>query len=56
MFMKNLKNAVNVVEELRECLTPEEFTKKGSSRPCGTRFVAHKLAALDRLMELTSAT
>lgn len=43
-----------VVEELKNCLEPTEMPKKGGSRPlraCGTRFVAHKVAALWRLID-----
>ena len=43
-----------VVDELKACLEPTEIPSKGGSRPlraCGTRFVAHKVAALGRLVD-----
>ena len=43
-----------VVEELKSCLNPAEMPKQGGTRPlraCGTRFVAHKVAALGRLID-----
>ena len=43
-----------VVEELKACLEPTEIPSKGGNRPlraCGTRFVAHKVAALGRLVD-----
>ena len=43
-----------VIEELQACFTHTEFPKKGGHKPlraCGTRFVAHKVAALDRLID-----
>jgi len=42
------------VEELKDCLKPFEMPRRGGSRPlraCGTRFVAHKVAALGRLVD-----
>ena len=39
---------------MRNCFTVEEFPKKGGHKPlraCGTHFVAHKVAALDRLID-----
>lgn len=41
-----------VVKELKACLEPTELPTTGGSRPlraCGTRFVAHKVAALGGL-------
>ena len=43
-----------VAEELRACLEPSEMPSQGGSRPlraCGTRFVAHKVATLGRLVD-----
>lgn len=43
-----------VVEELRSCLDGDELPKKGGQRQlraCGTRFIAHKVAALERLID-----
>ena len=41
--------------ELKSCLEPSEMpTSKGGSHPlcaCGTRFVAHKVAALKRVID-----
>ena len=47
-----------VIEELRVCLEPSEMPSQGGSRPlcaCGTKFVAHKVAALGRLVDRFSA-
>ena len=44
----------SVVQELKACLEPTEIPKEGGSRPlraCGTRFIAHKVAALGRLID-----
>ena len=43
-----------VVEELKACLEPSELPTSGGTRPlraCGTRFIAHKVAALGRLID-----
>ena len=43
-----------VVEELGACLEPSELPSSGGTRPlraCGTRFIAHKVAALGRLID-----
>ena len=43
-----------VVEELRACLELSELSSSGGTRPlraCGTRFIAHKVAALGRLID-----
>ena len=40
--------------ELKSCLESTEMSKKGGNRPlraCGTRFIAHKVAALERVVE-----
>ena len=42
------------VEELKACLEPSELPTSGGTRPlraCGTRFIAHKVAALGRLID-----
>ena len=47
-----------VVEELRACLEPSEMPLQGGRRPlraCGTRFVAHKVATLGRLVDRFAA-
>ena len=51
---KKCRELVMVVQELRSCLQPTEMPTKEGSRPlraCGTRFVAHKVAALGRLVD-----
>ena len=51
---KKCRELETVIEELQACFTVEEFPKKGGHKPlraCGTRFVAHKVAALDRLVD-----
>ena len=43
-----------VVAELKQCLEPGHLPAEGGNRPlraCGTRFVAHKVAALERIIE-----
>ena len=43
----------DVVAELKECLEPMQMPTTGGDRPlraCGTRFIAHKVAALERLV------
>ena len=43
-----------VVEELKACLAPSKLPTSGGTRPlhaCGTWFVAHKVAALGRLID-----
>ena len=43
-----------IVEELQGCLEPVNGPSFGGARPlraCGTRFVAHKVSALSRLVE-----
>ena len=51
---KKCRELESVIEELQACLTTQEFSKKGGSRPvraCGTRFITHKVAALDRYID-----
>ena len=51
---KKCRELEEVVEELKGCLQPTEMPKKGGTRPlraCGTQFVAHKVAALGRLID-----
>ena len=43
-----------IVEELKQCFEDCELPHKGGARPlraCGTRFVAHKVAALSRVID-----
>ena len=45
---------LNIVAELKQCLEPGDLPAEGGNRPlraCGTRFVAHKVAALERIIE-----
>ena len=51
---KKCRALEDIVVELKACLEPSEISSKGGSRPlraCGTRFVAHKVAALERVIE-----
>ena len=43
-----------VVAELKQCLEPGDLPAEGGNRPlraCGTHFVAHKVAALERIID-----
>ena len=47
-----------VVAELKQCLQPGHLPAEGGNRPlraCGIRFVAHKVAALERIIERVGA-
>ena len=47
-----------VVAELKQCLEPGHLRGEGRNRPlrpCGTHFVAHKVAALERIIERVGA-
>ena len=47
-----------VVAELKQCLEPGHLPAEGGNRPlraCGTRFVAHKVASLERIIERVGA-
>ena len=51
---KKCKELEDVVSELKGCLDFSEFPNKGGVRPlraCGTRFVAHKVSALERILD-----
>ena len=52
---KKCRQLEDVIVELKSCLEPSEMpTSKGGSHPlcaCGTRFVAHKVAALERVID-----
>ena len=51
---KKLRQLEEVVLSLKECLDPSELPHKGGKRPlraCGTRFVAHKVSALERVVD-----
>ena len=56
---KKCRELQEVVDELRVCLEPSELPLQGGNRPlraCGTRFVAHKIAALGRVIDRTWLT
>ena len=47
-----------VISELKYCLEPSDLPTKGGNRPlraCGTRFIAHKVAALQRIIDRLGA-
>ncbi len=49
---KKCRALEDIVVELKACLEPSEISSKGGNRPlraCGTCFVAHKVAALERV-------
>ena len=51
---KKCRELQEIIEELRACLEPSELPLKGGNHPlraCGTRFVAHKVAALGRVID-----
>ena len=53
-FPKKCHKLEEIVTELKNCLEPDDMPSKGGSRPLqasGTRFVAHKVAALGRLVD-----
>ena len=55
---KKCRELETVVEELKCCIAPGEFPQHGGHKPlraCGTRFVAHKFAALERLVDRLGA-
>ena len=55
---KKCRELEGVIEELKSCLEEVEFPHKRGHRPlrsCGTRFVAHKVAALERLIDKLGA-
>ena len=51
---KKTRELDEIVESLRSCLEPMDMPSGSGNKPlraCGTRFVAHKLAAISRLIE-----
>ena len=51
---KKCRQLEDVVASLKECLDPSELPQKGGSHPLrasGTRFVAHKVNALERIID-----
>ena len=51
---KKCRELEGIVVELKACLEPAEMPRKGGTRPlraCGTRFITHKVAALERMMD-----
>ena len=56
--LKKCRELETVVEGLKRCIAPGEFPQHEGHKPlqaCGTRFVAHKFAALDRLVDRLGA-
>lgn len=57
MYNKSLKKChqlEHIIDELKSCLEPSEMPIQGGSCPlraCGTRFVAHKVVALKRVVD-----
>ena len=50
---KKCRDLNDIVAELKACLQPSDMPVSGGNRPvraCGTRFIAHKVAALERLV------
>ncbi len=48
----------DIISELKQCLEPSDLPTKGGNRPlraCGTRFVAHKVVALQRVTDRLGA-
>ena len=50
---KKCAELADVVDELKQCLEESDMPTRGNRplRACGTRFVAHKVAALGRLID-----
>ena len=51
---KQCRELEEVVSELKSCLEPHEFPKKGGNIPLrasGTRWVSHKVVAIGRLLD-----
>ena len=51
---KKCRQLEDIIFELKSCLEPSEMPIQGGSCPlraCGTRFVAHKVAALERVVD-----
>ena len=61
LYEKSLKKCCELewaILELKACLTEEEMSTQGGSRPiraCGTHFISHKVAALERMIDLFGA-
>ena len=52
--LKKCRKLEDVVAELRECLEPMQMPTTGGGRPfraCSTRFITHKVAALERVVD-----
>ena len=50
---KKCQEIEDIVAELRACLVPSEMPRSHGIKPlraCDTRFIAHKLAALERVV------
>ena len=53
-FPKKCRQLEDVAASLKECLDPSELPQKGGSHPLrasGTHFVAHKVNALERIID-----
>ena len=51
---KKCKELEDLIAELSECLDISEFPTSGGSRPiraCGTRFITHNVAAMNRIID-----
>ena len=51
---KKCRELEDLIAELSECLDTSEFPTSGGSRPihaCGTRFITHNVAALNRIID-----
>ena len=54
IYMKNYlkcRALDNIACELKLCFEPFKVPRTGPLCPCGTRFVAHKMAALERMID-----
>ncbi len=58
MSSKKCHKLEGIIIELKACLEPTEMPSKGICplRACETRFVVHKVAALERIMDRFGAT
>lgn len=51
---KKCRELEDLIAELSKCFNTSEFRTSGGSRPiraCGTRFITHKVAALNQIMD-----
>ena len=55
---KKCRELNEIVDELKHCLEPSDLPVEGGNRPlraCGTRFIAHKVVALGRVVDRLGA-